>query len=246
LKIDYALGSFTSDDVVKYLNLSGQQDSIYADIIRNQEVRKKAQELSLTVSDQELQQFVDDFRSSHGMYSAEETLDQLARAGLTIDDLEMFCETALLINKLMNHLADEAKIESYFVNNRAQFDQARLSIILVEKIQLANELIMQVTEDEADFHTLARKYSLDSNSRYAGGYIGLISRDALTDTISAKVFNAGPAELLGPFEANGFFQLILVEELIKPELDTHIKDQIRQALFMEWLAPALQNGVQCT
>ena len=246
MKIDYGLGSFTSDDVVKYLNLSGQQDSIYADIIRNQEVRKKAHELSLSVSDSELQEFVDNFRTSRGMYSAQETLDQLAGAGLTIDDLEMYCETALLANKLMDHLAGATKIESYFVNNRSQFDQARLSIILLDKIELANELVMQVTEDEADFHSLARKYSLDSNSRYAGGYIGLMPRNALAETISAKVFNAGAGELLGPFEANGYFQLIFVEELIKPELDTRLEEQIRQALFMEWLAPVLQDGVRCS
>jgi len=245
LKIDYGPGSFTSDDVVKYLHLSGQQDSIYTGIIRNQEVRKKAPELGLSVSDSELQEFVDNFRTSRGMYHAQETLDQLARAGLTIEDLEMYCETALLTNKLMDHLAGATKIESYFVNNRSQFDQARLSIILVDKIELANELVMQITEDEADFHTLARKYSLDSNSRYAGGYIGLMPRNALAEAISAKVFNANPGDLLGPFDTNDFFQLIYVEELIKPELDARLKEQIRQALFTEWLAPALQDGVRC-
>jgi parvulin-like peptidyl-prolyl isomerase len=246
LKIDYLKGSFTADEVIKYLNLSGQGSAVYADMIRDREVVKKAKALSLKVSDEALQQFVDNFRSSWGMYSAEETMGMLDRSGLTIDDLEGFCMAALLSETLKNHLADDVTIEAYFVNRRSRFDRARLSMIVVEKAQLANELIMQVTEDEADFHRLARRYSIDQDSRYAGGYVGVITRNGLPEVISAKVFNAGPGDLLGPFERNGNYQLILVEELIKPELNDRIRAEIREALFMEWLAPALREGVQCS
>jgi peptidylprolyl isomerase len=246
LKIEYPAGAFTADEVVKYLNLSGQGSRIYAAMIRNREVLKKAEALSLRVRDDDLQAYVDRYRSSRGMYSAEKTRDTLQRNGLDIDDLEAFCEASLLAESLKHRLADNAAIQAYFVNNRARFDRARISVIVVEKASLADELVMQVTEDEVDFHSLARHYSIDPNTRYAGGYVGLVPRSALSEDISAKVFNATAGQLLGPFEMNGTYQLVLVEEVIKPELDDRIKDEIREALFMEWLAPLLQEGVQCT
>jgi len=245
LKIDYSEGAFTADEVVKYLNLSGQGSSIFAAMIRDREVIKKAAVLSVSVQDEALQASVDRYRSSRGMYSAEDTIDSLQRSGLTIDDLEAFCEASLLTENLKRHLADDAAIESFFVNNRAQFDRARISILVVDKAPLAEELAMQVSEDEADFHALARQYSIDSNTRYAGGYVGLVARNALSEAISAKVFNADAGQLLGPFEMNGNYQLVLVEEVTKPELDSRLKQEIRNTLFMEWLAPLLQEGVQC-
>ena len=245
MKIDYSEGAFTADEVVKYLNLSGQGSSIFAAMIRDREVIKKAAVLSVSVQDEALQASVDRYRSSRGMYSAEDTIDSLQRSGLTIDDLEAFCEASLLTENLKRHLADDAAIESFFVNNRAQFDRARISILVVDKAPLAEELAMQVSEDEADFHALARQYSIDSNTRYAGGYVGLVARNALSEAISAKVFNADAGQLLGPFEMNGNYQLVLVEEVTKPELDSRLKQEIRNTLFMEWLAPLLQEGVQC-
>lgn len=245
MNIEYPEGAFTAAEVVKYLNLSGQGSSIYAAMIRNREVVKKAAALSLSIPDEDLQASVDSYRSSLGMYSVEETLESLQRSGLDIDDLEAFCEASLLTESLKRHLADDAAVEAYFVNNRARFDRARISILVVEKAALADELAMQVDEDEADFHVLARKHSIDPNTRYSGGYVGLIARSALSEALSAKIFNAGAGQLLGPFEMNGNYQLVLVEEVIKPEIDDRIGAEIREVLFMEWLAPFLQEGVQC-
>jgi len=245
LNIEYPEGNFTAAEVVKYLNLSGQGSSIYAAMIRDREVVKKAEALSLSIPDEALQASVDQYRSSRGMYNVEETLESLQRSGLAIDDLEVFCEVSLLTQSLKHHLADTAAIEAYFVNNRARFDRARISILIVDKAPLADELAMQVTEDEADFHALARKHSIDLNTRFGGGYLGFVARNALSEALSAKVFNADAGQLLGPFEMNGNYQLVLVEEVVKPELDERIKAEIQEALFMEWLAPLLQEGVQC-
>lgn len=246
MNIEYSQGNFSAKDIIKHLNLTGRGNAIYAEIIKSRETVKKAESLSLTVSEDDLQKQIDNFRIVLGLHSAADTLEFLNRAGLTIEDLEAFCESALLIEAVKNHLADEAKIEAYFVNNRTEFDLARISIAMVRDENLANEIVLQVTEEDEDFHALARTYSVDESTKYAGGYVGFVSRGTFSAEIAAKVFNAVPGELLGPFVADGAFQLILVEELIKPELDGRLKELIKEKIFEGWISKFMGEGVHCT
>jgi len=243
MEISYANGSIGPEDVVKYLALSGQSGTIFTEIIRTKEVVTKAQAEGVAASDDDLQEFADNFRSVRGMYGAEETQAFLDSAGLTVDDFEEFCETAVLTNALRDHLAPDSKVEEYFVTNRADFDQARISVIFVSEESLANEIVMQVTEDEEDFHALAREHSLDEQTKYAGGYVGLVHRAMLSPETSAKVFSADDGDVLGPFDRDGMLQLVLTEEVIKAELTDGVKDAIKERIFSEWLIQALKGGV---
>ncbi|MEW5801688.1 MAG: peptidylprolyl isomerase [bacterium] len=236
METGYAQGKISFEEIVKFLALSGMAYSIYPEVIKYKETRKKAGELGLTVSDEQLQTFADNYRKARDLYSARDTHAFLENSGLTAGDLESFCESMILIDLLKEHLADERKVEECFVNNRADFDLARISIIAVKEENLANEIIMQVTEDGEDFHALARKHSMDQKSKYSGGHIGLISRRLLGPEIAAKVFNASSGDVLGPFKINGLFQLILVEEVIRADLSNlKVKEKVKERIFNEWI-----------
>jgi len=243
MEISYPNGSISPEDTVKYLCLSGQSGAIFREMIRMREVVSKAEQEGLSASDEALQQFADGFRSIRALYDAEETQAFLDSAGLTVDDFEAFCEAAVLTNALRDHLATDSKIEEYFVTNRADFDRARVSIIVVGEETLANEIVMQVTEDEEDFHALAREHSVDEQTKYAGGYVGVVYRAMLSPEVSAKVFSAEPADVLGPFEVDGMFRLVLVEEAIKADLTDDTRDAIRERILNEWLAQTLKGEI---
>ena len=243
MQLTYANGSITPDEVVKSLGLTGQLKAVCIDLIRRKAVVSKARELGVEVPTDELQQFCDNFRTAQGLHSAEDTMRFLDQNGLTVDDFEEFCEGAVLTNLLREHLADEEAIADYFVNNRSDFDLARVSAIMVADASLANEIVMQVTEDGEDFHRLAREHSLDEQTKCGGGYVGMVSRSMLSPEAAAKVFNADAGELVGPFDKEGMSQLILVEEVSKAELDDEIKEAIRERVFNEWLAEILKGGI---
>jgi peptidylprolyl isomerase len=245
LEIHYSKGFFHADDLAKHLKLTGQGDSIYFQIIQVREAVKKAKSLGLTISQDDLQNYVDGFRISFGLHGAEDTKRFLSDAGATVDDLEAFCEAALLTAAVKDHLADDATVEAHFINHRARYELARISVAVVANADLAREIVMQVTEEDEDFHKLARTHSLDEATRYAGGYVGLVSRETLPAEVSAKVFNARPGEMLGPFKDADGLQLILVQELIKPELDDHLKEQIRQEIFEAWASQFVRDGIHC-
>jgi parvulin-like peptidyl-prolyl isomerase len=244
MKINYEHGTFTPEDVVKFLSYTGQFDVIMRDIIKFKEAKKRAAEIGYEVSDAELQQFADNFRKIHGLITAEDTYFFLKKSGLNEDDFEQFCEYSLLINGIKDRLWDKARIEEYFVNNRGEFDRARISVIVLKDENMADEVMLQVSEEGEDFHKLARKYSIDPATKYAGGYVGLISRRMLDQGTGAKVFNSSPGELLGPFNRGGSFHLILVEEIRKAELNEDVIEAIKEMLFEEWFSNIVKKGIE--
>lgn len=243
MQLTYANGSITPEEIVKSLALTGQLKAVCIDLVRRKEVVAKAKELGVEIPTGELQRFCDNFRTVQGLHSAEDTMGFLEQNGLTVDDFEEFCEGAVFTNTLREHLADEQAIAGYFMNNRSDFDLARVSTIMVADEDLANEVVMQVTEDGEDFHRLAREHSLDEQTKCGGGYVGMVSRSMLSPDAAAKVFNASSGDLVGPFEKEGMFQLILVEEVSKAELDDEIKEAIKERVFNEWLAEILKGGI---
>ena len=244
MKIVYAHGTIAPDEVIRFLGLSGQADSIFKEIIKMKEVMKRAKELSIAVSGEELQKIADSFRAARGLLSAEETLQFFKDNGISADDFEWFCESSLAAARLKDHLVGENEIAEYFINNRYQFDLARISIALVRDANLANEIIMQVKEDDEDFHALARQYSIDEATRYAGGYAGLMTRNMFPPEISAKLFNATAGDLLGPVKKGELLQVILVEEVIRAELNDEVKEVIKERIFEEWISQFLKGGVK--
>lgn len=244
MNIRYSNGTVTPDDVIKFLSLSGQSEGIIRHVILYRESAKRAAELGLIIPDEDLQQYADNFRKIHSLITAEDTYAFLRKKGLTEDDFEQFCECALSIISLKEHLSDKNRIEEYFVNNRSDFDRARISAIVVKDENLANEILMQVSEEGEDFHALARKYSIDMSTKYSGGYVGEISRKMLDQGIAAKVFNASPGDLLGPFEREGVFRLILAEEIKKAELNDNTIESIKERLFEEWFSEIINKGIE--
>jgi parvulin-like peptidyl-prolyl isomerase len=246
MKLVYSGGEISPEEVIKYMTLSGQSFPIVTQVIKNREMIKKAKEMNIEVSDEQLQKFSDDFRAARELYTEEETLNFLKYHGLSEDDFEEFCELSILTSMLRDRVANESKIQEYYLNNRSDFDYARVSQIIVEKESLANEIAMQVTDEDEDFHRLARQFSLDEETKFAGGYIGLMNRRMLPPDISAKVFGAASGELLGPFPIENHYLLILVEEIIRSDLTDELKEEIKNGILEEWASEYLKGGIQIT
>lgn len=246
VKIVYSNGSLTPEEVIKFFVLSGQAQSLFAECIKAKEVIREANALGIKVSDDELQQFADSFRASLGLYSIAETTNFLKNNGLTEEDFEEFCELSVLLPAVKNRLADEKAVKEFFIRRRSELDLAQISSILIGPEPLAKEIVARVREDGEDFHALARQYSLDEQTKLAGGYLGLVTREMLPPDMEAKVFNAGKGEVLGPFPMKPAYQLILVEEVLKAELTNPVKEMIREKIFKEWSDRFWADGLKIT
>lgn len=244
MEIKYQQGTIRPEEVMRFLALTGQCLPVCLEIIRNKEVARKSKEIGLTAEDNELQEFADNYRIAHGLCDSSDMLALLENEGLTEDDFENFCESAVLTAKLKSYLADKRRVEEYFINNRSEFDSARISVLLVREASLAKELLIQIAEEGADFHKLARKHSVDENTKYAGGYAGVVSRRMLPAEVSAKIFAASSGDIIGPFRCEDLFQMVLVEEVTKAELNDNVKEMIREKIFGEWLCQFMREGLK--
>lgn len=243
MNIRYKNGTIPGDDALKLLALTGRIQSACVDVIRNREVIRASSERGLTVSDEEMQQFADSFRRLMGCITLEQTLAFFKQWGLSQDDFEQFCEATALTEKLRNHLANDDKVEEYFVTHRSDLDRAVISVIMVADEGLAEELRMRIEEDGEDFHALARAHSIDESSKRAGGHRGYVSRSDLPEPVAARVFNASAGDILGPFEIEQKRHLILVEDVKRAELNDEVKALIADRIFQEWLSQFLENGL---
>ena len=198
-------------------------------------VAEAAAKEGLSVSDEELQQAADNFRQQRGLQAAEVTQQWFKQNAMTVDDLKDRLTRALLAKKLKSHLA-AGKEERYFAEHRLDFDAATISHIVVEDEGLANELKSQIDDEDEDFSVLARQHSIDTASARAGGYVGRVTRKALSPAVQAAVFGAIAGAVVGPIKTDQGYHVIQVETIDDSGLDEAKKAVIADTLFDAYLA----------
>ena len=113
--------------------------------------------------------------------------------------------------------------------------------VVLDDEDLAMELFYAIQEGEMSFHEVAHQYIRDTELRRCGGYLGRVPRTDLKPEVSAAIFSATSSlastspQLLKPIITSKGAHLILVEEIIQPELDKSLRQKILSNLFLNWL-----------
>ncbi|REK77597.1 foldase protein PrsA [Paenibacillus paeoniae] len=196
-------------------------------------VHQYAGKSGITVTDDELQTGIDDFRRQNGLLQVAAAMEWLDQNGLTLEDLGDRVRDGLLESKVAENLATP-KVEPYFYENRLLFDIAIISRIVLKEYGAARELLFRM-EEGGDFHSLAREYSEDVETRRAGGFVGEVGRDSLTSVEAAAVFGAQPGEILGPLKTSHGYLLLKVEEMKSARLEEPLRSRIGMIIFEEWI-----------
>ncbi|MBE9168976.1 peptidylprolyl isomerase [Pleurocapsales cyanobacterium LEGE 06147] len=221
-------------DILNYLKLSCQIPNILEGVITCKIIELKAAEIGITVTTEELQQAADDFRLTHQLFNVEATRSWLQRHHLSLDDFESLIYTNMLSRKLVEHLFGD-RVESFFYEHQLDYAGVAMYEVVLDDEDLAMELFCALQEGEISFHEVARQYITQPSLRRSGGYRGIVSRRELKSEISAAVFAATPPQFLKPIITSQGVHLILVEEIIHPQLDEELRKQILSDLFSDWL-----------
>jgi parvulin-like peptidyl-prolyl isomerase len=230
----------TPTGVFRRLHQRGRLVPLLREAVVEQVVLEQAKQTNLSVSTSELQQAADLFRHRHGLASAEQTRQWLAREHLTVADFEAGLERDLLIARFKRHLT-EPHVAGHFAAHKGRYAKVQLRQVVVGSEEVARELLAQLTDEGRDFAALAREHSLDAPSRLAGGSLGLVPRAALPPPAADAVFGAKAGELVGPFAGAQGVHLFLVEDLPEPALDDETAAAIREELFAAWLREKMRD-----
>lgn len=226
----------TVDDVLFQLKTNLEQ-TIIDDAVHAIIMRKAAEDLGITVSDDELQEAADAFRLEAGLISAAETTEWMEDKGLTIEEFERKVEYDLLKEKVQDKVATEEKMNKLFAENILEFERATIAQIAVNDAGLAAEIKTQLDEEEEDFASLASKYSVDSDTAGKGGFVGPVNRQMLPDEVDVVVFGAEEACVVGPVEAEGLQYIVKIIEPRKADpADPVTKQTCAKILFDDYMA----------
>ncbi len=211
------------------------QEAVYYQIISD-----AAQIEGIVVADRELQQAADDFRVKYDLYNPAKTWEWLKKNYLSGDEFEQLIYESVVTAKLINHLFGD-RVEAYFYEHQLDFTQAVIYEIIFDNFDVALEQFYALEENEITFAEIARQYIQEPNLRRQHGYKGILPRKALNSAISAAVFAAHPPQVLKPIVIEKYTHLILVEEIIEPQLDESLYGQIISQLFSAWLEKEVQQ-----
>jgi parvulin-like peptidyl-prolyl isomerase len=203
-----------------------------------------AQEMGITVENEELQQGADRLRLLYGLTKAADTFSWLEKYHLSVDQFEELVYINILNTKLAQHLFGD-RIEPFFVEHLLDYTQVVFYEVVINDPDLAIELFLAMQEGEMTFQQVAGQYSQTPELQRMGGYRGKVPRISLHPEISAAVFAATPPQVLKPIQTNQGHHLILIEEIIQPQLNDQIRSEILSHLFNSWLKQQIQQVEIC-
>jgi parvulin-like peptidyl-prolyl isomerase len=234
-------------DSIYEAKISGKIPELTQRILRRRIIDRESQQAGIVPTTAELQLAADKFRIVNQLASAEATQKWLQDRWLSVDDFEYMITQELLAQKLAEHLFGD-RVEQLFYQNILDYSGAIVYEVILEDQNLAMEIFYSLQEGDLSFADVAHQYIPVPELRRRGGYVGKVGRKQLRPEISAAVFAAKPPQLIKPIVTAVGVHLIQVEEIIEPQLDERLHQEILTDLFDRWLADtieALPPPIQC-
>lgn len=248
----------------EYKQYISKQD-ILDQMIDEKILMKKADELGIAVSDDEVDSYIFNITADSGT-TVEEFEVLLIQNGLTLEDAKVVYKRSLALNKAVDVLVfkdlevSNVDIEDYYYKNPelfTRFESINVSHILIchnesercvsnltkeEALAKAEEVKDMVEED--NFGELALEYSDEPAAQITYGNLGLITREMPFDkTFLDSAFALDKEEVSEPIETVFGYHIIKVFDVLPEEvvsLDT-VYDSINQTLMSDLQSEAYLN-----
>lgn len=227
-------------EIFEQLKISCRLAPAIEETVRRKIINDMARTEGIIVSDRELQEAANSFRVRYNLHDPATTWEWLESNYLTGDDFEKLICESIVTSKLIQHLFSD-RVEPYFYEHQLDFTRAVLYEVVFADFDTAIEQFYALEEREISFMEVARQYISESDLRRKHGYKGVLPRTALSSAISAAVFASNPPQVLKPIVVNKNTHLILVEEIIEPQLNESLRSQILNQLFSAWLEKQSQQ-----
>ena len=153
--------------------------------------------------------------------------------------MEELAVRPLLLEKFKNDTW-AAKVESYFLNRKANFDQAIFSLIRTPDGFLAQEIFFRIQEGEESFSELAQKYSKGPEAKN-GGVVGPLPLSSIYPTLGKILSVSQPGQLLSPTRIEGWFAIVRLDKFLPAQLDESMRRRLIDEMFESWLQEKIQQ-----
>jgi hypothetical protein len=225
----------TMADVVVHLKGNGTFRNAIYQLIETRVISRKCEELGITISDHEFHDHAEKKRRLLGLTSVVDLNRHCRWHGIVLEQWHSIVQQELLRHKLRDKIISSKDVETYFKKHKNDFMTASVSRIVCPDYGAIEKAKQSIIVQGEDFAAVARRVSLEKNTRIAGGYLGSVKHGTLPHPINNVVFSADPGSVLGPFEQSGYWVLYRLEERRNTELDEALHKNNAGRLFNQWL-----------
>ncbi|MTJ11212.1 peptidylprolyl isomerase [Anabaena sp. UHCC 0187] len=224
----------SKEDIIYHIKISCQIPSLLEAIATRKIITETAEKEGIVIEIAELQQSADNLRLANNLIKAEDTWAWLQKHYLSLDNFEEIAHLNLVSAKLAHHLFAD-KVEPFFYAHQLDYSAAVTYEVILDDEDLSLEIFYALQEGEISFQEVARQYIQNPEIRRAGGYQGIRKRSDFRPEIASAVFASHPPEVLKPIITPKGAHLIIVEEIIEPQLNDPTRVVILSDLFTNWL-----------
>ncbi|RUT08284.1 hypothetical protein DSM106972_014520 [Dulcicalothrix desertica PCC 7102] len=135
------------------------------------------------------------------------------------------------------------KVESYFLNRKANLEQVIYSIIRHKDEGIAHEIYFRVQAGEECFAELAHEYSQGFEA-YTNGIMGPVPLSNPHPVISKLLAVSKPRQLWSPRLIGEWYVILRLEKLLPVQLDEVMRRKLINELFEQWIAESILSIIK--
>jgi parvulin-like peptidyl-prolyl isomerase len=204
-------------------------------LVEQKEWELEGESMGIKVTDQEIETQLDQLKQQFFKGDEEKYKAELAKQGLTDEDVRNELRTRILTNKIYEAVTKkvtvtDADIQAYYDKNPTQYQQPasrEVRHILVKSEAQAQTLHNQI-QAGADFAKLAKKYTQDEASKADGGKFTAF-KGRTVKPLDEFVFSAKTGDLSEPIKTEFGWHIIEVLSAVKPATTTPL-DEVRDSI----------------
>ncbi|MGB6170222.1 MAG: peptidylprolyl isomerase [Geitlerinemataceae cyanobacterium] len=232
--------SISLRQAIAYLRTVGELPRFLQKILHQHVLERELQARSdLEVDSTQVEQAMVNFRLQNKLTEPGQFEKWLQSQGMDYPQFRDRISIALKLEKLKVETVS-ATVEEHFTQNKTSFDRVVLSRIVVEEPEMAQNLKAQLQEGASSFEALAKAHSM-TDDRSANGLMGAVAMGQLPPAIRNQIQDKNLGEVVGPFQMEGRYMLLRIEEWLPTSLDNNLRQQLQNRFFDQWVQEKLKG-----
>ncbi len=196
---------------------------------------------AVALNDEERAQLLQRFCQQNQLEGDEALANHIQKRGLTQADLIWQLELPLRKARFALERFG-AKAEQRFLERKNNLDQVVYSLLRLEDAYLAQELYLQIAEEESNFADLAAQYS-GGSEKNTRGIVGPVALDRAHPVLVEKLRSSSVGSLLEPFNIQQWWLVVRLEQYQPAQFDQAMAQRMSNELFDEWISEELAPNV---